>query len=250
MAQLGKEDLSESIKSMFTQRISALNEELKPLEEKQKEQILSPLYCEEQLEKLFPLAFEDLRVFKEKKQEYTDDEVMSLLEKIIVYGKSELLGGKTPRVSLVPVLKVSEEATALRKYGIEKFHISNIACGIPDEYETPDSFIQSIRKDRRKPLPELHEIDLVPWNKDRPVMYGTGADAERLRELLKRPPKSQWIKDVDVSYDIRGVEFDPNNGYIFDMGLENEHLIEQVEIKLNELYQRYHSLKKQKELLA
>lgn len=231
-------DFSEDTLYAFREKITSIDTEIKEIENALAEQKFSPIYCEAELEKLFQVAFEDLTIYKEKKKTYIDEEVLSLIDRIEVYGRSELNGGKPANVSLVPVLKVSEKAQGLKKYGIEKFNIGSIACGNPN-YEAPDHFIQSLRKDRRKPLEPLTPADTIEWNKQKEVHYGTGTEAEELREIFKRPPKSEWLKNVAVPYNISGNCFDLEKGFIKNIGFENEPIFEQIEKHLYSLYERF-----------
>ena len=108
--------------SAFTQKISEIEESIKVLEKELESLLSTPAEIEEKLEQYFEVTFNELNLFKARKQQYTHEEVLNMLSCIKVYGKTRNnTGGRPPNPILLPILQITQQAQGLINMGHSDF---------------------------------------------------------------------------------------------------------------------------------
>ena len=219
---------SQSSFNSFKEKINEIEEQIKSLELQIKDLLTPPAETSETLKSLFSTVFQEFALFEGKKKKYTSEEVLQMLSKIKIYGKTaNNKGGRPPATILVPILRPTEQAQGLINQGFSKFKY-RYRDTLPD-YEPPDEF-PSNRSGH-------HSIeDVNPIDRDDLPAY------ERAKFYTPAPKgKRQWPTTESKYLYLSEAFFthDGGIGYVQNLGVEGVSILQQAKDYTNKLYAEY-----------
>lgn len=221
----------------FDTRIKDIDLEIKGLKFDISQLETSTSNIVEKLNDLFNCIFSEFKIVEQKKEKYNREEILELLSQVQVYGKTEhALGGKKPDVTLIPILKLTEQAQGLILTGFSEFTYK-FRNSLPQDYKSPENFIEKIKHKKvikQKPSP-LHPFDDPSLS-----------EAERYN-LLDKTTKSQWPIG-ETKYLLNNNAFGTSTGdlgFIPDLGFENISIMQQIKDYTMKLYDEFLQVKEQ-----
>lgn len=224
---LGK-TLTSSTLGALTSKIEELDIELQELEKQQQGIIIPQDELRDKIEQFFSVIYEQIELAQNFKTTYTREEILGLVEKISVGGKTKNnSGGLPPKPILIPLFKTTIKSQGLLSMGYKEFRYK-YRNGLPD-YEAPDHFIQTKRK-------TIAESVVHPFDTDIP-------ESER-RKLLSKETKSKWPVGESKCLLTNDTYLKANGelGYIPNLGVVEEPAINQIKKYVDQLHTEYLSL--------
>ncbi len=221
---LGK-SLSSTTLEALTSKIEELDLELQELEKQHQGIIIPQDELRNKIEQFFSVIYEQIELAQSFKTTYTREEILGLIEKISVGGKTKNnSGGRAPNPILIPLFKTTIKSQGLLSMGYKEFRYK-YRNGLPD-YEAPDHFIQTKRK--TIPQSEVH-----PFDTDIP-------EAER-KKLLSKETKSKWPVGESKFLLTNDAYLKANGelGYVPNLGVVEEPTINQIKKYVDQLHTEY-----------
>ena len=219
LALLDTASFSKDSFAAFSQKVQAIDEDIKVLEAQLETLRTTPEEIEEKLEHCFEVVFHEVNQFHGRKQKYKKEEILSMLSCIKVYGKTRNnTGGQPPTPILLPVLSVTEQAQGLIDMGFSDFEYRFRNC-LPN-YEPPAD----------EPLAEINPVDTDIPDCEKEKYYTSAPKNTRLWPT--NTSKYMWLNNA--YYTEAGTI-----GYVADLGVDGVTVSEQLLEHVKMLYQDF-----------
>lgn len=116
-------EIASSSNFVYREKIQQAEDEIKEIETKIKNLITPTQDIHKALKQLFDIIWKEIGLFEGKKQTYTQEEILSMLECIKIYGQTKNnSGGRPPQPIFIPIIKTTEEAKGLINAGYAQFN--------------------------------------------------------------------------------------------------------------------------------
>ncbi len=231
--KLQRQDTCEDVELVMelNDQIDSLNKEIKAIEEQLSESAEPIKEIVGKIQRIIECIDNDFKLLDRKRKTYSRDEVLEILSKIEVYGKTVIArksekNVKAPSPILIPILKQTELAEGLIALGETEFNykFKNLMSWY-DPSLLP-SGITEVGKD---------EVLSMTETERRTIFDATDLSIEDRYDLMAdKTTKSEWEKGTS-KYVLSGDAFDLESGYIIDLGLENHTIMDQIKIKVEQL---------------